>query len=107
MSTAVECPKCVLRSTASRWHATGRFSTSRHGLRRAELVCGVCGYVFSSGRAEAIAAGEAVAAAAPPPPPPAPTKQPTLPHAAVRQPSDLTPVGAIARDFKKLQAGDE
>lgn len=103
----VDCPRCY----KSRWHATGAFNVNRHGLKRAECVCESCSYVFSSGRPEAL---EAAAAArgpedeAPFEPPPIAVPQPSLPHARVLQrPREFTAVGSLARDFKKLQAGEE
>jgi hypothetical protein len=96
----VECPKCW----RSRWSATGRFNENRHGLKRAECVCASCGYVFSSGRPEAIAAGEAVSRA---PVVETPLQQPSLPHSKVTQPSGFTKVGTLAKDFKRRQAGED
>ncbi len=59
MTHHVECPRCL----KAIWHATGRFTHSRRGLRRAECRCEACLYIFNSARPEAIQAGEVVAAA--------------------------------------------
>lgn len=100
----VECPKCW----KARWHATGRFNENRHGLRRAECICDSCGYAFSSGRPEAIAAGEAVIAASGPEaewlPPLVQVPVPTLPHTSIRQPVQ---VGSLAKDWKQKQLGND
>lgn len=101
----VECPKCF----RARWHATGRFNVNRHGLKRAECVCEVCGYAFSSGRPEAIAAGEAITV--PQSDAPSTDTEPStdfrsrLRSAAER--GGMVPVGALVGDWKIKQAGDE
>jgi len=128
----VECPKC---HKAGRWHATGRFDRNRHQLRRAELICDVCRYAFSSGLPEAMAAGELVAAtfgqapAAPTPaiPQPLPLEvlpvdpcegEPAagtagLPRLARRVSSStgatgnsMTRVGTLAVDYRQRQTGE-
>lgn len=98
-----DCPKCA----RAKWHATGRFNVNRHGLRRAALVCDHCGYAFSSGRQDAIAAGEALGGVVEVEPDvrsiiPAPT----LPGTRIRQPG-LLPVGALVNDWKVRQSGED
>jgi len=107
----VECPRCF----KAKWHATGLFNVNRHKLRRAECVCESCGYMFSSGRPEAITAGELIrgpeeiqAIEGQAPDPPVRVPQPSLPHARVlQQPSEFTAVGSLVKDFKRLQAGED
>lgn len=107
MNVAVECPRCF----KARWHATGAFNVNRHGLKRAECVCESCGYAFSSGRPAALEAAAAVRGPEDTPPvepPPIAVPQPSLPHARVlQQPREFTTVGALVRDFKQLQTGED
>jgi hypothetical protein len=60
MTVTTECWKCF----KTKWKATGRFNQNRNGRPRAELICEACGYAFSSGKPDAIAAGEQVQAQA-------------------------------------------
>jgi len=111
----VTCPKCVVRGQkGERWHATGGRNTNRHGMRRAELVCDVCGYAFSSGWPAALAAAEAISGPDTEPAIVRPAEirvpQPSLPGAHVQpvlRKSDLSSIGALVNDWKKKQAGDE
>lgn len=99
----VDCPRCF----KARWHATGRFNVNRHDRRRAELICDACGYAFASALPEALTTGETVAVTLPSPPPPrvpVATKQPYLSPTAA---PTMTPVAQLARDFRKLAAGDD
>lgn len=108
--SAVQCFRCH----AEKWHATGRFNTSRHGVRRAELVCDACGYRFSSGYPAAIeaAAAERGECEITPETPAVVVPQPTLPveGAHVRRDQGfVSPRGwaqRLAEDFKFKQAGD-
>lgn len=94
----VECPRTSSHRDGSRprWIATGEFNTNGRGLRRAVLRCLVpgCGYYWSSGLPEAIAAGERLAAdpeTAPSEPCPVPVPQPTLPMSTTRGGDFVTP----------------
>lgn len=106
----VECSRCF----RSRWHATGAFNQNRHGLRRAECVCECCGYAFSSGRPEAIAAALAVRGVVEKEPEAGDLRvpQPTLPHSRRSdRPADFVTTGELARraigDYKRRQSGSE
>jgi hypothetical protein len=55
----------VAQKPGQPWKATGRFNENHRGLRRAEVQCETCGYVWSTGLPDAIEAGEAVAASLP------------------------------------------
>ncbi len=109
----VECPRCVVRGqSGARWHATGRRNTNKHQRRRAELVCDVCGYAFSSSLPAAMEAAEAISGpddGQPPTvaPPPAPIPQPSLPGTRVLRQGNLTPVGSMAKDWKQRAYGDD
>ena len=96
MTVTTDCWKCL----RSRWHATGRFNHNRHGIRRAELICDLCGYAFSSGREDAIQAGEAAAAARPEP-------EVSQPAVRLQGRQDMAGVGSLATDWKAKQAGEE
>lgn len=107
MSATTDCWKCF----RSKWKATGRFDFNRNGRRRALLICEACGYAFSSGKPDAIAAAEAVAD--PDADMSAVIPQRSLPHTRIPQQGDheMTRVGSMAvaldRDWKAKQAGDE
>ena len=118
------CPRCVIYGRpGKRWHATGRFVTKvKLGLAfiAAELACDApeCrGRTWTTGIHEAVDAGQRVrqergepAYALNDPPEPSPAAgepEPTLPHSRVRQPSGLTGVSKLARDFRRLQSGDD
>ena len=113
----VTCPKCSVRGqSGERWHATGRRNTNRYGRRRAELVCDVCGYAFSSGLPAALEAAEGVSGVddvqPPPKSPAAPRVLRVIPGTFVQPPEvrrqrELEPVGALVKDWKLKQAGDE
>jgi hypothetical protein len=96
VSHSVDCFKCL----ASVWHATGRFNTSRRGLRRAELVCDACGYGFSSARPEAIAAAEAILQPEPARPIRGNARMVYVPPSR----SGLTAAGPLAQDWKRKAA---
>lgn len=100
-----DCPKCA----RAKWHATGHFNVNRHGLRRAALVCDACGYAFSSGRQDAIAAGEALGGVVEVEPAVrSVVPAPTLPGTRIRQTvGGLSPVGTLAHDWKTRQSGGE
>lgn len=117
----VECPRANTHPTgsASRWTATGEFNESRRGLRRAELRCEVCGYYWSSGLPEAIAAGENAASdpelqPAPALPPGVYVPQPSLPMQKTRGEDFVTPKQLAQAvqyshllDVKRRASGDE
>jgi len=107
----VTCPCCVVHARpGQKWHGTGAFNQNRHGLRRAELVCDVCGYRWSSGLPAAIDAGAAERGDNELPPvnaPPVPVPQPSLPipglHVPTSQPFAST--RALVEDFRRRQTG--
>lgn len=96
MSATTDCYRCW----RSKWKATGRFNTNRHGIRRAELICDMCGYAFSSGKPDAIQAGEAATATLPVP---KPMQQPAV---RLQGRQDMAGVGSLATDWKAKQAGE-
>lgn len=84
----IDCP----RGCRGKWRATGRTFLSRRQRQRAQLVCDVCGTLFSSGLPEAIEAAKGVTperAEAPPVP------VPSLPLPIQRAP-DFVSVGAVS-----------
>lgn len=97
--TSTDCYSCL----SSKWRATGRFNENRFGRRRAELICEACGYSFSSGKPDAIAAGEQAQAQGGYQPPQPVESQPVV----YRQPADLASVSGLANDWKSRQAGEE
>ncbi len=104
MHSHVECPRCL----KALWHATGRFTHSRRGLRRAECRCESCAYLFQSARPEAIQAGEVVAAGLQQPEMGIVADLPNL-HRQPRRERvrGFTRVTVMAHDYKKRAAGDD
>jgi len=116
MTISIDCPKCVIRGQkGTRWHATGQRNSNRFGMRRAELVCDVCGYAFSSGRPAALAAAEAISGpdtVIPSQPREVVIPAPMLPGTDIPQPRlrkiGLQAIGALVKDWKqRAYGGDE
>jgi len=70
-------PTCH-RCHSPRYEATGVFNVNRFGMRRAEVRCQDCGYVWPCGLSGALAAGEVAAALLPPPHPGIPQTFPEM-----------------------------
>lgn len=117
------CPRCVIYGRPGvNWHATGRFVTKVKGgssFIAAELACDTAechGRTWTTGTADAIDAGQRLRAERGDPAyvlnqlpeaTPAAGQQQALPHSRVHQPSGLTGVSQMARDYRRRQSGDD
>ena len=111
--TPLACPKATCAAAA--WTATGVFSYSHRGVLRAQLRCDRCGYLFNSGRPEAIEAGKAAGGVVPERGPAPDVDAPKI-VARLKAAASMLPMESArsvgmrvpqVRDFKLAQGGDE